>query len=100
MFARSHGSETSDPPTGRRIQTLTASGRTAPGMPMIFHSTPSTNLLASTVSQAAQQAEDIARRVSVNLHKCSRHVTLAENVQREMRPYSLGQPAAMSTKRE
>jgi hypothetical protein len=40
------------------------------------------------VSQAARQTEDIARRVSVNLHKCSRHVSLAENVQREMRPYT------------
>lgn len=41
-----------------------------------LHSTPSTNLLA-----------DPARRVSVNLHKCSRHAVLTENVQREMRSY-------------
>jgi hypothetical protein len=61
-------------------------------MPVTPQSTPSTSLLTPTVSQAARLTADIARRVAVNLHKCSRHVALAENVQREMRPYMKHEP--------
>ena len=43
---------------------------------------------------------ELNRRVSVNLHKCSRDAVAREKVQPKMRPYkAYGQPGAMSTNR-
>ena len=88
MVACAHSRETSEPSAGHRVGTLTDCGRATPGIPVPFLSAPSINLLTSTLARPTSRPADSARRVSIDLHKCSQSPAVPEKGQPKIGLYT------------
>ncbi len=70
------------------METITDCDWSAPGMPVTLSLGTVRNFAGVQTRTGALLPVDSVRRVSINLHKCSKHAAVNEKKQPKLRPYT------------